>query len=360
MEFFTESVGYMNTNGSLLKTTDGGDTWTTTTIQGNVNGDLSFPTSTVGYMAGFYDKIKKTTDQGVTWTTISIPNQALPIYSVSFADANIGYLVSMQGFIRKTTNGGTTWTAQTAGGSPYLRHVHFVNANLGTAIGENGSIRRTTNGGSTWSAVFGAPSTYLNKIFFLNNTIGFIVGGQGTILKTVDGGANWSALNSGTTEWLSAVCFRNEQEGYVGGSSGFMMKTTNGGITWTEENNPIFFQTQKINDIAYKNGHYIAIGDGGRIARTGVVSGITSAEQAKPIMELLPNPASSSVVLHAPDHLNLPCKVRVYDGAGALIRTIGLAVGERRMDVADLNNGLYVVELEMGSSVTRQKLVVQH
>jgi photosystem II stability/assembly factor-like uncharacterized protein len=359
MAFFTDNLGYMNTNGYLLKTTDGGTTWTSTSILGNVDGDFSFPTSTVGYIAGDYDVIRKTTDQGATWTTLTINNQALPIYSASFVDANTGYVVGVNGFIRKTTNGGATWAAQSTSGSPNLKHVHFVNADLGTAIGDNGAIRHTMNGGTTWSAVFGAPATYLKDIFFLNSSIGFIVGGQGTMLKTVDGGATWSVMSSGTTEPLSAVCFRTEQEGYVGGMSGFMMKTTDGGVTWTTEDNPFFYSTQHINDIIFKNGHYIAIGDGGHITMSGAV-GIPSVEQDVAPVEIGPNPASNSVMIHVPGRMPLPCKVRIYDGTGALVRTNSLSAGEKRMDVEDLNDGLYVVEVEMASSVVRQKLVVQH
>ena len=360
MGWFTEDLGYMNSNALVLKTTDGGDTWATTTYQGNVEGDFSFPTSTVGYMAGFYDLIKKTTDAGNTWTSITINNQALPIYSVSFVDANTGWVTGINGFIRKTTNGGTSWTAQSTSGSPQLRHVHFVNANLGTAIGDNGAIRRTTNGGTTWSVVTGAPSTYLNDIFFLDANIGFIVGGQGTILKTTNGGANWAAMSSGTTEWLDAVCFRNEQEGYVGGTSGFMMKTTNGGLTWTTEDNPFYFSTQHINDIAWKTDHYLVIGDAGNITRSGADVGINDAASEGPVFDLRPNPASSSVTIRTREQMNGVRKVRVFDIGGALVRTVNLLTDQDQLDVTDLSDGLYLVEVHAGASVARQKLVVQH
>jgi photosystem II stability/assembly factor-like uncharacterized protein len=360
MAFFTDELGYMNSNSVLLKTTDGGDTWTATTHQGNVDGDFSFPSSTVGYMAGFYDVIKKTTNGGNTWTTLTVNNQALPIRSVSFPDVNTGYVVSLNGFIRKTTNGGATWTAQTASGSPQFRQVHFVNANLGTAIGENGAIRRTTNGGTTWSSVTGAPSTYLNDIFFLDENIGFIVGGQGTMLKTTNGGANWSVMNTGTTEWLDAVCFRNEMEGYVAGTSGFMMKTVNGGLTWTTEDNPFYFSTQHINDIAWKNGRWITIGDAGNITRSGSDVGIHDPVQEGSAFDIGPNPASSSVMIRARDGRNVLRTVRVFDFGGALVRTSTLVVDQDQLNVADLSEGLYLVEVNAGSSTGRLKLVVQH
>lgn len=358
MGWFTEDLGYMNSNLTLLKTVDGGDTWTTTTYPGNVGGDFSFPTSTVGYMSGFYDIIKKTTDGGNTWTSVTVNNQALPVKSVSFVDVNTGWVVGINGFIRKTTNGGASWTAQSAPGSVQFRRVHFVNANVGTAIGENGAIRRTTNGGSSWSIISGAPNTYLNDIFFLDENIGFIVGGQGTILTTTNGGVNWTIMNSGTTEWLDAVCFRNAQEGYVGGSSGFMMKTTNGGLTWTTEDNPFFFSTQSINDIAWKTDHYLAIGDAGNITRTGSV-GIHTTEVGGLVLEVGPNPAATSVMIRVPELVDRARTVRVFDVGGSLLHTTTLSGDQDRLDVSGLSDGLYVLEVSVGPSVARVKLVVQ-
>ncbi|MCB9165571.1 MAG: T9SS type A sorting domain-containing protein [Flavobacteriales bacterium] len=358
MGWATEDVGYMNTNSALLKTVDGGETWTTTSYTGNVDGDFSFPTSSVGYMAGFYDIIKKTTDGGNTWTSVTVNNQALPVRSVSFVDANTGWVVGINGFIRKTTNGGASWTVQTASGTAQFRRVHLVNANVGTAIGDNGAIRRTTNGGSSWTTIFGAPNTYLNDIFFLDENIGFIVGGQGTILTTSNGGVNWTTMNSGTTQWLETVCFRNPLEGYVGGTSGFMMKTTNGGLTWVVENNPFFLSTQSINDIVWKTDHYLAIGSAGNITRTGTV-GIRTIGTDGIVMELGPNPATTSVTIRVPELADRARTVRVFDTGGSLLHTTTLAGDRDQLDVTGLSDGLYVLEVSVGASLARMKLVVQ-
>lgn len=360
MAFFTEDLGYMNSNLDLLKTTDGGASWSLTVHEGNVDGDFSFPTSTVGYMAGFYDVIKKTVDGGTTWTTLTINNQALPIRSVSFPDVNTGYVVSLNGFIRKTTNGGLSWIAQTTSGNPQFRHVHFVDPDRGTAIGENGAIRRTTNGGATWSAVTGAPATFLNDIFFLDQNIGFIVGGQGTMLKTTNGGANWTVMPTGTSEWLSAVCFRNELEGYVGGTSGFMMKTVDGGLTWTTEDNPFYFTTQSINDIAWRNGHWITSGAGGNITRSAGGVGIVDGGQEGSGFEIGPNPASSQVTIRARSEGAQVRSVHLFDPRGTLVRSTVLRTDQDVLSVVDLSEGLYLMEVNAGASSTRMKLVVQH
>lgn len=360
MGFFTQTVGYMNTNGSLLKTTDGGTTWTPTSVQGSVDGNFSFPSSNVGYLAGYYDLIKKTTDQGVTWTNIPMGNQSLPVYGVSFPDLNTGFTIGSLGLVRKTNDGGATWTATTLAGLPDMRKIHFLDADRGFVMGPNGLLRKTVNGGATWQTLTMAAGSILFDWFFLNSNIGFIVGDGGKIWKTTNSGATWTLLNSGTTEALTSVCFRNEQEGYVGGINGFMMKTLDGGATWAIEDNPYFLLTQKINDIVFTNNHYIAIGDGGHVTISEEVNSVTTLGKEPNGIEVAPNPASHTVAVRLSDQRAYPCVMRVYNSLGALVRMVELAPGDNQLLVADLSEGLYVLETGTGPQARRQKLMVRH
>ena len=54
--------------------------------------------------------ILKTIDGGTTWTTLS-SGTTNDLNSVYFTDANTGYAVGDTGTILKTIDGGTTWTA---------------------------------------------------------------------------------------------------------------------------------------------------------------------------------------------------------------------------------------------------------
>ncbi len=95
--------------------------------------------------------IIKTVNGGSTWTT-QTSGIASNLQDVYFIDANTGWAVGNTGRIRKTINGGSTWTAQTSGVTTTLNSVHFTDANTGWVVGANGVVRKTTNGGTTWTA----------------------------------------------------------------------------------------------------------------------------------------------------------------------------------------------------------------
>lgn len=91
--------------------------------------------------------IMKTTDGGTTWTELNnLPVTSL-LNSVFFSDENTGYAAGET--ILKTTDGGNTWVSQ-AGQTPaaYLNSVFFTGPGTGYAVGPGGTIIKTTNGGT--------------------------------------------------------------------------------------------------------------------------------------------------------------------------------------------------------------------
>lgn len=71
--FFTDSqTGYIAGNGTILKTSDGGDSWTKTINSDNNFFSVYFTDATTGYVTGgfFEGFILKTTDGGSSWSTL--------------------------------------------------------------------------------------------------------------------------------------------------------------------------------------------------------------------------------------------------------------------------------------------------
>ena len=69
--------------------------------------------ATTGIAVGNTGTILRTTDGGTTWTpqTSGTTNNLTCVY---FSDVNNGTIVGDNGTIIKTTDGGTTWTTQTS------------------------------------------------------------------------------------------------------------------------------------------------------------------------------------------------------------------------------------------------------
>src|SRR5665213_909899 len=106
--------------GKIARSTDGGNTWSTTYTDANhAFSDVCFPTSQVGYAIGnslFFNQsneIVKTLDGGQTWNVINTFSNFSP-NCVYFIDNTTGYMGGGgTSGILKTIDGGATWTQQT-------------------------------------------------------------------------------------------------------------------------------------------------------------------------------------------------------------------------------------------------------
>jgi Uncharacterized protein related to plant photosystem II stability/assembly factor len=144
--------------------------------------------------------ILRTTDGGDTWTSQTGPPA---LYSgISFTDANNGTIVGGGGLIIRTTDGGANWVQQTSGTTGDLFGVSFTDANNGTAVGADfdtgtGVIIRTTDGGGTWVSQYNGTIEGFQAVSFTDANTGTVVGSSGAILRTTDG---WQHVGR-TNKW---------------------------------------------------------------------------------------------------------------------------------------------------------------
>jgi photosystem II stability/assembly factor-like uncharacterized protein len=360
IKFFNANVGYIGTNTVLMRTDDGGNTWTNIPTSVALINGLAFPSATVGYYGANNNVVAKTTDQGANWTQQNPNISPFGITSLSFVDVNTGYAVGSGGVARKTTNGGVTWsTINPSVGLSDLQEVHFFNAQEGVCIAHDGKIRRTANGGTSWSLVTSGTTANLNDMHFVDPSIGYIVGGSGTILKTTNGGLSWTAQNSGITTALSSVCFKNALEGIAGGSGGLILRTSNGGATWVQEQIGIFLGTMKINDIVYHNGRYIAVGDQGRMATDQTNVGLAEDPDQGPMLSLYPNPASDVVTVEVGEELPTDAGFQLVNSLGEVVLSGPFRGRMERIDIGHLSAGQYLVEVRSATARVRRKLLIQ-
>ena len=111
---------------------------------------VSFVDTNTGTVVGQDGIILRTTDGGNTWT-VQFSGTGYSFQAVSFIDADSGIAVGNRPFfeplIVRSTNGGTTWTTQSSPASQPFNAVSFVDANTAIAVGDVGTIVRTTTGG---------------------------------------------------------------------------------------------------------------------------------------------------------------------------------------------------------------------
>lgn len=357
IKFFDQNNGYIGGNTAILKTTDGGNTWTSKPISNFLINSFSFPSATVGYYGCNNNIVAKTSDMGVTWTNQNPNASPYAILSVSFPTVSTGYAVGDAGIIRKTTDGGTTWKTQTSGLTTGLEEVHFFDVNTGICIGDGGKIKRTTNGGATWVTISSGTTQNLYDIYFVDSNTGFITGGTGTILKTINGGQTWTSLTSGTTNWLYTVCFKDALTGYAGGAKATLLKTIDGGVTWIAQSSGIS-SVKSLNDIVYINNRFIAVASQGEILTDVPTLGID--ENIKEDAAIMyPNPTSDSFSIDYHNDENLALNINIIDANGVIVKSKVLNDNQRTVNVKDLSNGVYIVEIKSDQFSTTKKLIIK-
>jgi photosystem II stability/assembly factor-like uncharacterized protein len=144
IHFVNTNLGYAVNEYGISKTIDGGLSFDG--FEGEAASFVYFIDSNTGYYGGIEGAILKTTDGGKSWTpqTSGTKNSLTAAY---FTDFNTGYIVGENGTIVKTTNGGTTWKTLSSGTTDYLNSIIFTNAQTGYVIGSSGTILKTITGG---------------------------------------------------------------------------------------------------------------------------------------------------------------------------------------------------------------------
>jgi photosystem II stability/assembly factor-like uncharacterized protein len=180
-------------------TTDGGDNWTYSLIDGanSGRGVVLYATwfnssHSVGYAVGSYGSVYKTTDSGSTWTK------------------QLGKSASSN-YVNSTYNSIPNLLSST---NIVVRDVFFINDSTGWIIistfgtaSDISYVLRTTNGGSTWSIsqklrnrctgmdAYGAPIPFKVKAVYdprISQYLVYVVTSYGSLFKSQDGGQTFT------------------------------------------------------------------------------------------------------------------------------------------------------------------------
>jgi photosystem II stability/assembly factor-like uncharacterized protein len=133
IDFIDDSTGWMAGNeGYLIKTVDGGNTWTDISINEKRNfSSINFINDTLGW-AICSDSVLKSTDGGMNWEI----QHGIKAIKLSIIDEQTVYAISRTS-VYKTTDGGLNWFDI----SPVdiskldLENIYFINNNTGIVKG---------------------------------------------------------------------------------------------------------------------------------------------------------------------------------------------------------------------------------
>ena len=158
IHFPNSNLGYA-VFANLFKTPDAGNNWTISPPLSNDFLSVQFLNDTNGYACGIYygnmvnyGAIIKSTNGGNTWSIDTFPSTFM-LTSIYFPSAEIGYCVGGRGVILKSEDEGLNWITQMLDSNLHFSSIHCFNDSVCIAVGgdyfasPSGIIYRTISGG---------------------------------------------------------------------------------------------------------------------------------------------------------------------------------------------------------------------
>jgi photosystem II stability/assembly factor-like uncharacterized protein len=279
VQYIDNSIGYACGDGIVLKTTNGGTTWSQVYESSSIEfTSIYFVNSELGFVGGCVKNflssggncyIFKTVNGGLTWEQVGkfVSNNRQKVTGI-FSSTN-GNLITLlynnypnasqvEGYMYLSSNSGGSWTntgptdcsmcgfdsGDILNGIVYVGgHVYWKSTTYSSAVYDNSFI---LNGSNTVNKSIVDNAVNFNGIDMISD-YGYGVTDNGKYMITTNRGKNWTIKS--ITEYVgknfTCVKFKDDKIGYIGTDDGRVIQTTNSGLNWNE----IFSGPDKINSI---------------------------------------------------------------------------------------------------------------
>lgn len=275
--FLNEKTGWISgSNGTFLKTEDGGKSWTQDVkftddnilqifFADSMNGWLLCERNIYSLGAKTPSYLLKTSDGGQNWEKIEFGNAGRGRVTKFLFDLyGTGYAFGEAGTFFKLPQMEDEWQKMSSPTRYLLHDGTFNDQSNGVIVGAGGTILFTTDAGLSWNQanIFGDKTAKFNAVYFTNQKNGWAVGADGKIFQTFSGGKTWREQQSGTTKNLNDVFFINSAEGFAVGDAGAILRTKTAGNVWMPEKPKATHKLEKVFFVGKKG---FAVGFGGTI-----------------------------------------------------------------------------------------------
>lgn len=267
---------------------------------------ISFGTSAVGYVGGADSTLLKTSDGGLTWTTVNYSGLNFSqfekdIIHVNFINADTGFAIVSNfrnplylGRLYRTFDGGTSWSELVTGTiAPFSTFFFDIDNGyeVGSAFFAGHVIIKQTNG--NWGPGFYfdfSPQDFLYTIDCYDNNMCIAAGTGGFVYRSLDGGNSWDTVKTVTDSAIHALKFLNDHTVLAACDNpmGGLIISYDTGRTWQYDMNTLTFLYPQLKGlVASKKDSFIAVGKA-NADTSGVIlswhNGFTSAEFAPQVL----------------------------------------------------------------------------
>jgi photosystem II stability/assembly factor-like uncharacterized protein len=396
-------------SNQFSKTVDGGATWTHGTIAALT--DTTWRASNItavdgntalacfyGDNASSFGGVYRTTDGGATWTLCPIAwagaSSSFPNV-VHMFDANNGMVMGdpagVEFEIFTTSDGGATWTAVPAANKPNIVSGEYGIVDVYDAVGDTiffgtnkGRIYKSVDKGLNWTAFQAQAATiFMNRVTCKNGTEVICSGAPTgsattTYRRTVNGGTNWVTIATATL----GTFFLNGYDWVPGNATlpGFWMSygATTGFANFGVSISPDFTTAFTKVDTTF---HYqLAVVDENTafgVTRFQNTTGLNAFDkissfapyraflslnnisQSNAKVAVLPNPSNGVFTVFAED-MKETVNVTVTDLTGKAVAKFSQNLStSAKLDLTQLNKGVYLMNITDGKSNLVQKIVIE-
>lgn len=357
---------------------------------------VAYPTLNAAYVTGNSGELLKSTDGGVSWTEIYNFGPFSSLTDAIFVNADTGF-VSVSGGVRRTFDGGTNWTPISPSWG-VTTGLHFNQVKIGDqrifasfASNDSSIVVSSDDYGTTFDTLFILikPNAYALHLDFLDSLNGYFIDPHelNQVLSTSSACQTMDTtfVTNGPINLEQRFEFSGPLQGFLYGDwgnqaqpsrtttntyyipidlDGFgvlpvldmeldqstlyasslygkIFASTNGGQTWYEQTTPV---TSPVYAIAFADAlHGIAVSDS-HILYTNTGGAVGIQEVKAELASVFPNPATSTITV-VPEQAVVVNSIRLTDSSGNLVRA-KKASSKLQFDVSGLNAGIYFIELD--------------
>ena len=234
----------------------------TATAQTTWNARKPFNLSSVTYKNGLFigvgdNNTVAISTNGTSWGKAIIGTN-YQLNGVTAGSPIVGVVaVGFNGIIYGSPDGGYAWSAKTSPTTQTLTDVTYGNS-LYVAVGENSTIL-TSPDGNTWTSryVYSPVPATLRGVTYGGGQ--FVAVGYGGMIFTSPNGISWTMRSTSSSLAMEDVAYGNGKYVAVGGYPNNERLISTDGITWTTQL-PATGTSYNLYDITYGNGQFVAVG----------------------------------------------------------------------------------------------------
>jgi len=371
--FADNNIGYVMSDTLLIKTINGGATWSSNlSSTDSLNFiSMSFISADTGFVAsknrntGGVDVLFKTIDGGLNW---AIVGDGDVFQSIHFLNGQIGFASrSYWADIWMTNNGGITWNARVSPIATTLlsKKILFLDTIFSgyvlDSFGKLWEFNKTANFDYNYTFCNSSSSSFYNSIDVFDNNLIYSVGDSGIIhKKTGICGTSWIQQAGVFTKDNFGVQFLNQDTGLVVGADGQIQITTDGGASWVGQTSNT---TDTLRNVVFidENTAY-AIGDNGTIIKNTSIVGVNNLHKDNHLISIFPNPSNGNTTISFNTELfTLDLSIEIYSTQGKLVTQFNTKNQSKIiLKENSLKKGMYFIFITTKEkTISTHKLVIQ-